>query len=463
MNRIVIFIFCFFISLSFGRGDNSAAVHVNYGHIDADVSGNVNVNEKSFGEKIGDQLEERVQYYEKRFGTDKAWGLALNEISQQAKITPAQAYTAYYRDRCQENALTPTEIKTKVSKVLNGKIIKNDPFDIFFNASMQVSKENTIAISVKTNMPEEMYLGMKLSHEKENIFFEAESVYVRNGEMKMEIKAPSIKKGRYFLDITDDAPACLYNQYGFENSKTKDFCGKYTFDNKFTCRKNLRAIKIKSINIPKDLQASATEIAIVKNGRKKVLQQMPNIVDSRNNKVYKAVKIGKHIWMAENLNYPTANSLCYDNSETNCSKYGRLYAFDDAITACPTGTHLPSIEEFKDLYETVHGRDTKKGIIDSTSWKYTKGNNDYGFSALPAGSGAVRKRTGFTALLTKEKYDFDFRDLGETTSFWSSEKAQNNYDIRCMYLGSSQYRQYDYISIDRCNKDRMYSVRCVKD
>lgn len=463
MRKAVFSLICFLTALSFGRGDNSAAVHVNYGSVDAEVSGTVSVNEKGYGEKIGDQLEKRVQYYEKRFGTDKSWGMAIKEIAQQSKISPAQAYTAYYQDRCSENIQTPAELRAKANKVINGSHIKNDPFDIFFDASIKITKENTIAISVKTNMPEEMYLNMKLSHEEENIFFEAESVYVRNGELKMEIAAPLIKKGKYFLDITDDAPACLYNQYGFENSRTKDFCGKYTFDNKFTCQKNIRAIKIKSISISKDLASTTPEIVITKNSKQKVLQQMPDIVDSRDNKVYKAVKIGNHIWMAENLNYKMPNSYCYDDKEENCKEYGRLYYFNEAKDACPAGTHLPTFAEFENLSETVHGRQTKKGIIDDKSWKHAKGDNEYGFSAKPAGNGDVRKITGLNALLKKDKYELDFRDLGESTAFWSSERARNNRDIQCMFLNSSPYRQYDHISLDRCSTDRMRSVRCVKD
>lgn len=463
MRQIILLAIFALITLSFGRGDHSAAVHVNYGSIDAEVSGTVNVNEKSYGEKIGNQLEERVEYYEKRFGTDKSWSMAIKEIAQQSKISPIQAYAAYYRDRCPENILTPAEIKDKANKVINGTSIKNDPFDIFFEPSIKITKENTIAISVKTNMPEEMYLNMKLSHEKENIFFEAESVYVRNGELKMEIAAPQIKKGKYFLDITNKIPECPYKQYGFENSRTRDFCGKYTFDNKFICRKNIRAIKIKSVSISKDLASTISETAITKTNKQKVLQQMPDIVDSRDNKVYKAVKIGNYVWMAENLNYKMPNSYCYDDKEENCKEYGRLYYFNEAKSACPAGTHLPTVAEFENLSETVHGKQTKQGIIDDKSWKYAKGNNEYGFSAKPAGSGDVRKRTGLNALLKKDKYESDFRNLGESTAFWSSEKVQNNYDIRCMYLSSSNARSYDYISIDRCHKNRMYSVRCVKD
>jgi uncharacterized protein (TIGR02145 family) len=163
---------------------------------------------------------------------------------------------------------------------------------------------------------------------------------------------------------------------------------------------------------------------------------------SADSKSYRAVKIGNQMWMAENLNRATANSWCYDNSESNCNKYGRLYTWDAAKGACPAGWHLPTRIEWNALVTAVGGASSAGGKLKSKSPNWN-GTDDYGFSALSGGS---RYPDGSVSGVGSFGYWW-------TATPYGASKANSWY----MRTGNADVREYDY------GKDYGFSVRCVQD
>jgi len=188
--------------------------------------------------------------------------------------------------------------------------------------------------------------------------------------------------------------------------------------------------------------------------------------DPRDGKVYKTVKIGNQVWMAENLNFDCEGSKCYDNDPKNAEKYGRLYDWETAMKVCPPGWHLPSKEEWVELVNFAGGgRTAGKKLKAKSGWsqflrgrdisEYLKGRevngtDEYGFSALPGGY------TGFD-----ERFFFG----GEIGYWWAGTAADDAGDIGkgCAYRFNMHNLDDKVIFIVNSYKFLLHSVRCIQD
>jgi len=189
---------------------------------------------------------------------------------------------------------------------------------------------------------------------------------------------------------------------------------------------------------------------------------------------HETVEIGNQTWMAENLNCDVAGSKCYDNDPANCDKYGRLYDWATAMALpascnssscasqikakhrgiCPSGWHIPSNDDWNVLIKFISPNcsDTdfcaggiklkaKEGWNDYYG-RSGNGTDDFGFSALPGGSG----NSG------------GFSDVGKYVDWWSANESnsRNAYD-RYLYYDSEILIGRNY------SKVNLFSVRCVQD
>lgn len=167
--------------------------------------------------------------------------------------------------------------------------------------------------------------------------------------------------------------------------------------------------------------------------------------DPRDGKKYGIVKIGGQVWMAENLNYKMNDSYCFQDTPSNCKKYGRLYTWNAALEACPTGWHLPSKAEFETLFSAVGGSENAGEKLKSkTGWNVgCNGSDTFGFSALPAGS--------------RHSYG-DYIEKGLSAKFWSSTE----YDSEIAYVMWLEYKDKFATHIDLF-KNKGFSVRCLQN
>ncbi|MDQ7818074.1 MAG: FISUMP domain-containing protein [Melioribacteraceae bacterium] len=186
-------------------------------------------------------------------------------------------------------------------------------------------------------------------------------------------------------------------------------------------------------------------------------------------KTYNTVQIKtatrEQCWFKENLdagimidgslhasNNNTIEKYCYDDLPSNCTKYGGLYQWNEAMQyqskeraqgICPPGWHIPSTTDYIDLVYAF-GNDGRALIINGVG----ESTNTSGFSGLIAGM------RGLSSPI--------FYDVGIKGYIWSSTtNAQSTGNAGLLILGGDG--KFASVYSSGYHKEQGFSLRCLKD
>jgi len=173
--------------------------------------------------------------------------------------------------------------------------------------------------------------------------------------------------------------------------------------------------------------------------------------------------IGTQVWAKYNLNVGTMitgvtaqtnNSIlekyCYSNTESNCTTYGGLYQWNEAMQyvttegtqgICPTGSHIPSDNDFKIL-------EMQLGMTQLQADATGNRGTDQGTQLKPGGTSGLN-------IPLAGRYLGGFGSLSSAAKLWFSSESSNNASYRYIYSGLAT------VSRDMTDKSGGSSVRCM--
>lgn len=194
------------------------------------------------------------------------------------------------------------------------------------------------------------------------------------------------------------------------------------------------------------------------------------LTDSRDSRIYRTVKVGSQVWMAQNLAFKRDTSWILMDSLALGERYGRLYQWTAAMDtsavflkdvaeiqlpwrgACPQGWHVPSEAEWSTLVNlsdsATSGTRLKALEFSADTSKTTLSTDDWGFRVLPG---------GFVYYSTGGRRNVYSGFRGAAVFWTSSEYTTTRSWSRSLTDASSSAVRKSSL------KTEGYSVRCLQD
>jgi len=183
------------------------------------------------------------------------------------------------------------------------------------------------------------------------------------------------------------------------------------------------------------------------------------MLDKRDNQVYRTLVISNHVWTAQNMNYNIGSNVgsqdsswCYDNSPEYCQKFGRLYNWEAAQKACPEGWHLPAADEWLEL---LGEHSCSIELYQDTIYVFNCAGD-----ALKAGKtwdNVNENPSGFSVVAAGIHYIDGFHSIKSFALFWTATEFEDPSIHAISFNESSDAAYWPH------NKNEYgLSVRCVK-
>ncbi|MBU2019230.1 MAG: hypothetical protein KJ941_06255 [Bacteroidetes bacterium] len=187
--------------------------------------------------------------------------------------------------------------------------------------------------------------------------------------------------------------------------------------------------------------------------------QKDSIIDHRDNEKYAVVNIGNSIWFLDYLRYKSENA--FFNTDTD--KLERIevnyYPNSELKTACPTGWHVATIDEWE-------------AYIDTLQFRYSIDDMQIKYDTLPAPNNSII--VSIDSLSIFSDTTLNLKPVGwvegkeitnkETLTIWITypNSEDSKYHI---HISDNEYIKHTHKHniIDKRKKTRQFAIRCVAD
>ncbi len=201
-----------------------------------------------------------------------------------------------------------------------------------------------------------------------------------------------------------------------------------------------------------------------------------NILEDIDGNLYHTIKIGKQVWMVENLRVThyqngdpipnindslqfqklTSGAYSNYNNDSLTTIYGKLYnwySVNDKRNICPKGWHIPDVDEWEVLSKYLGGMDIAGGKLKESSTIHwldpnNEATNESGFTGLPGGS--MQAPSG----------DPGIYFIGRFGNWWS---ATEDFLFQCCAYSRYLENSNGILFENSDGKTAGLSIRCTKD